>query len=142
VYLVVGVGSLFNVEGGFMPKVFKKGIRNKNIRARTVKAARGNMISVGGFLTAAIMLIIGFAAFNAGFTNVGPIFLLLGGFVLLLSLLPVIGLPGWVVAVIAVGGLAVVVVGSMPFVDTMLVELDVFLDDLPTFILEWIFSGV
>lgn len=125
-----------------MPKVFRKAVRNKNIRAKTAKVARNNMVSIGGLLMAAIMLIIGFAALNAGFTNVGPVFLLLGGFVLLLSLLPVIGLPGWVVAVIAVGGLVVVVVGSMPFVDTMLVELDVFLDDLPTFILEWIFSGV
>ena len=125
-----------------MPKVFTKTIRSKNIRAKTVKVARGNMVSIGGMLMAAFLLIIGFAAYNAEYTNVGPIFLLLGGFILLLSLLPVVELPGWALAAIAVGGLAVVVVGSMPFVDAMLGELDVFLEDLPTIILEWLFSGI
>lgn len=125
-----------------MPKVFTKTIRSKNIRAKTVKVARGNMVSIGGMLMAAFLLIIGFAAYSAEYTNVGPIFLLLGGFVLLLTLLPVIELPGWALAAVAVGGLAVVVVGSMPFVDAMLGELDVFLEDLPTIILEWIFSGI
>lgn len=124
-----------------MPKVFTKSIRNKNIRARTVKTARNNMLSIGGLLMAGFLLIIGFVAASAGFSNVGPIFLLLGGYVLLLTILPVIDLPGWAIVSIAVGGLAVVVGGSIPFVDAMLVEWEAFLNDFPTILWEWIFSG-
>ena len=121
--------------------MFNEGVidmRNKALRARTVKAARNHMVSVGGLLLAALLFIIGIAAFSGGYTNVGPVFIAFGAFMIFVSVIPVLDIPGWATAVITVGSFAVVIIFSMPYIDAMVVEFEAFMQELPTLILDWL----
>jgi hypothetical protein len=113
-------------------------MRSKEVRAKTTKAVQGHKASLGGIFLAVIFLIIGIAAMNGGYTNVGPIFLGFGGLIVFISLIPMFNLPGWAMAIVVLGAVVLIVVFTVPYVETIFEEFNAFLDELPSRFFEWI----
>jgi hypothetical protein len=118
-----------------LSKVFD--MRSKEIKAKTTKAVRGHKVSVGAVVIAVIFFVLGMAAMNAGFDNLGPILLLLGGLIVFLGVLPLFDISGWAMALLVLGAIAGVVLFTVPLVENMFLELDAFINELPNRFLEW-----
>ena len=117
-------------------------MRSKEIKAKTVKMAKKNTISLGGVIMAVVLFIIGIAALKGGYTNIGPMFMVFGGLVTFISVMPLFDIPGWAMAVITLGAIAFVIIFTMPYIDAMMTNMDEFLNDLPSHLLEWLLKSV
>jgi hypothetical protein len=117
-------------------------VRSKEIRVKTVKAARGHAIPIGGVVLAVILFVIGIAAFKGGYSNIGPVFVIFGGLVVFLSILPMFDIPGWMMAIVTLGVIIVVIFITIPYVDAMVESFGIFMDELPTHLIEWLMSNV
>jgi hypothetical protein len=115
-------------------------VRNKQIRAKSMKMARNHTVSLGGVVLAVVLFIIGIAAFKGGYTNIGPVFMAFGALVTFISVMPMFSIPGWAMGVITLGAIAIVVLFTIPYLETMATNFNVFMEELPTHIWEWLWS--